>query len=93
MDGIEYPAASTVDRAPRPAEVRAATGAAQRVLVQPGRNAFPDMTAFLVERFGFELVQLTDYDGHLAQSKMDASARPGTAIGGIVEGAAAIAPV
>jgi glycosyltransferase involved in cell wall biosynthesis len=69
MDGIEYPAASTVDRAPRPAEVRAATGAAQRVLVQPGRNAFPDMTAFLVERFGFELVQLTDYDGHLAQSK------------------------
>jgi glycosyltransferase involved in cell wall biosynthesis len=69
MDVIEYPAASTVDMAPRSAEVRAATGAAQRVLVQPGRNSFPDMTAFLVERFGFELVQLRDYDGHVAQSK------------------------
>lgn len=41
----------------------------RRILVQPGRNAFPDMALHIVEHFGFELVQLTDYDIHLPQSK------------------------
>lgn len=40
-----------------------------RVLVQPGRNAFPDMSAYISERFGFELLQLSDYEIHRAQSK------------------------
>jgi glycosyltransferase involved in cell wall biosynthesis len=45
----------------------AATGT--RVLVQPGRNAFPDMSAYISEKFGFDLLQLSDYEIHRAQSK------------------------
>src|SRR5258708_18019500 len=41
----------------------------KRILVQPGRNAFPDMAAFITEKFGFDLVQLCDYEVHRAQSK------------------------
>jgi glycosyltransferase involved in cell wall biosynthesis len=41
----------------------------RRILVQPGRTAFPDMSAFISERFGFELLQLSDYEIHRAQSK------------------------
>jgi glycosyltransferase involved in cell wall biosynthesis len=41
----------------------------KRVLVQPGRTAFPEMSAFISERFGFELLQLSDYEIHRAQSK------------------------
>lgn len=41
----------------------------RRVLVQPGRNAFPDMAAFIAEKFGFDLLQLSDYEIHRAQSK------------------------
>jgi glycosyltransferase involved in cell wall biosynthesis len=41
----------------------------QRILVQPGRNAFPDMSSFISERFGFDLLQLSDYNIHRAQSK------------------------
>jgi glycosyltransferase involved in cell wall biosynthesis len=40
-----------------------------RILVQPGRNAFPDMTSYIRERFGFGLLQLRDYEIHRAQSK------------------------
>jgi glycosyltransferase involved in cell wall biosynthesis len=47
----------------------AADAAGTRVLVQPGRNAFPDMSAYISERFGFEVVQLSDYEIHRAQSK------------------------
>lgn len=46
-----------------------ASGFTKRVLVQPGRNAFPDMAGYIVEHFGFELLQLTDYDIHRPQSK------------------------
>lgn len=42
---------------------------ASRVLVQPGRSAFPDMAAFISEQFGFDLLQLSEYDIHRAQSK------------------------
>ena len=41
----------------------------RRVLVQPGRNAFPDMVRFIVEKFGFEVVELSDYEIHRALSK------------------------
>jgi glycosyltransferase involved in cell wall biosynthesis len=41
----------------------------RRVLVQPGRNAFPDMVSFIGERYGFEVLQLRDYEIHRAQSK------------------------
>ena len=47
----------------------AAADAGTRVLVQPGRNAFPDMSAYISERFGFDVVQLSDYEIHRAQSK------------------------
>jgi glycosyltransferase involved in cell wall biosynthesis len=47
----------------------AGAASARRILVQPGRNSFPDMTSFVVERIGFELIQLADYDSHRAQSK------------------------
>src|SRR5579862_4592197 len=40
-----------------------------RILVQPGHNAFPDMAAFIAEKFGFELLQLSDFEIHRAQSK------------------------
>jgi glycosyltransferase involved in cell wall biosynthesis len=40
-----------------------------RILVQPGRNAFPDMVAFISRKFGFDLLQLRDYEIHRAQSK------------------------
>jgi glycosyltransferase involved in cell wall biosynthesis len=40
-----------------------------RILVQPGRTAFPDMSAYISERFGFDLLQLSDYEVHRAQSK------------------------
>jgi glycosyltransferase involved in cell wall biosynthesis len=40
-----------------------------RVLVQPGRTAFPDMSAYISQRFGFDLLQLSDYEIHRAQSK------------------------
>lgn len=45
---------------------RAAEG---RILVQPGHNAFPDMVGFIAEKFGFELVQLSDFEIHRALSK------------------------
>ena len=41
----------------------------QRILVQPGRNAFPDMASFISKKFGFDLLQLSDYEIHRAQSK------------------------
>ena len=47
----------------------AADAAGKRILVQPGRNAFPDMSAYISEHFGFELLQLSDYEIHRAQSK------------------------
>ena len=40
-----------------------------RILVQPGHNAFPDMVAFIAETFGFELLQLSDFEIHRALSK------------------------
>jgi len=46
-----------------------ADAAGQRILVQPGRNAFPDMSSYISERFGFDLLQLSDYEIHRAQSK------------------------
>ncbi|HZK90097.1 MAG TPA: glycosyltransferase [Stellaceae bacterium] len=46
-----------------------AEAAHQRVLVQPGRNAFPDMSAYISKHFGFDLLQLSDYEIHRAQSK------------------------
>jgi glycosyltransferase involved in cell wall biosynthesis len=47
----------------------AADGAGTRILVQPGRTAFPDMSAYISRSFGFELLQLSDYEIHRAQSK------------------------
>jgi len=47
----------------------AADHAGQRILVQPGRNAFPDMSSYISEHFGFDLLQLRDYNIHQAQSK------------------------
>src|ERR1700722_9014696 len=47
----------------------AADAAGKRILVQPGRNAFPDMSAYIGEHFGFDLLQLSDYEIHRAQSK------------------------
>jgi glycosyltransferase involved in cell wall biosynthesis len=47
----------------------AADAAGKRILVQPGRNAFPDMSSYISERFGFDLLQLSDYEIHRAQSK------------------------
>jgi glycosyltransferase involved in cell wall biosynthesis len=41
----------------------------KRILVQPGRNAFPDMVTFIRQKFGFDLFQLSDYEIHRAQSK------------------------
>jgi glycosyltransferase involved in cell wall biosynthesis len=41
----------------------------RRVLVQPGRNAFPDMVRFIAETFGFDVVELSDYEIHRALSK------------------------
>jgi len=41
----------------------------RRILVQPGHNAFPDMAAFIAEKFGFELLQLSDFEIHRALSK------------------------
>jgi glycosyltransferase involved in cell wall biosynthesis len=41
----------------------------QRVLVQPGRNAFPDMVRFIAEKFGFNVLELSDYEIHRALSK------------------------
>ena len=41
----------------------------KRLLVQPGHNAFPDMAAFIAEKFGFDLLQLSDFEIHRAQSK------------------------
>ncbi|HWD60147.1 MAG TPA: glycosyltransferase [Stellaceae bacterium] len=53
-----------------PADSRLASrGATGRVLVQPGRNAFPDMVGFIAEKFGFDLLQLSDYEIHRALSK------------------------
>ncbi|MBV9554855.1 MAG: glycosyltransferase family 4 protein [Alphaproteobacteria bacterium] len=43
--------------------------AGARLLVQPGRTAFPDMAAYIAERFSFELLQLSDYEIHRAHSK------------------------
>ncbi len=40
-----------------------------RVLVQPGRSAFPDMARYISEKFGFDLLQLSDFEIHRAQSK------------------------
>jgi glycosyltransferase involved in cell wall biosynthesis len=47
----------------------AAADAGKRILVQPGRNAFPDMSSYISEHFGFDLLQLSDYEIHRAQSK------------------------
>ncbi len=47
----------------------AANAAGTRILVQPGRNAFPDMSSYISEHFGFDLLQLSDYEIHRAQSK------------------------
>jgi glycosyltransferase involved in cell wall biosynthesis len=47
----------------------AETVAGTRVLVQPGRNAFPDMAAYISDKYGFDLLQLSDYEIHRAQSK------------------------
>jgi glycosyltransferase involved in cell wall biosynthesis len=41
----------------------------RRILVQPGRNAFPDMVRFIAETFGFEVLELSDYEIHRALSK------------------------
>jgi glycosyltransferase involved in cell wall biosynthesis len=43
--------------------------AGTRILVQPGRNAFPDMSSYISKHFGFDLLQLSDYEIHRAQSK------------------------
>jgi glycosyltransferase involved in cell wall biosynthesis len=43
--------------------------AGDRILVQPGCNAFPDMVRFIAENFGFEVVELSDYEIHRALSK------------------------
>jgi glycosyltransferase involved in cell wall biosynthesis len=43
--------------------------AGRRILVQPGRNAFPDMSSYISKHFGFDLLQLSDYEIHRAQSK------------------------
>ena len=50
-------------------DLAAADLADRRILVQPGRNAFPDMAAFISRKFGFDLLQLSDYEIHRAQSK------------------------
>jgi glycosyltransferase involved in cell wall biosynthesis len=47
----------------------AVDAAGTRILVQPGRTAFPDMSAYISQRFGFDLLQLRDYEIHRAQSK------------------------
>ena len=47
----------------------ATDAAGKRILVQPGRNAFPDMSSYISEHFGFDLLQLSDYEIHRAQSK------------------------
>jgi glycosyltransferase involved in cell wall biosynthesis len=47
----------------------AADPAGKRILVQPGRNAFPDMSSYISKHFGFDLLQLSDYEIHRAQSK------------------------
>jgi glycosyltransferase involved in cell wall biosynthesis len=41
----------------------------RRVLVQPGRNAFPDMVRFIAEKFSFDVLELSDYEIHRALSK------------------------
>jgi glycosyltransferase involved in cell wall biosynthesis len=41
----------------------------RRILIQPGRNAFPDMVRFIAETFGFDVVELSDYEIHRALSK------------------------
>jgi glycosyltransferase involved in cell wall biosynthesis len=41
----------------------------KRILVQPGRNAFPDMVRFIAETFSFEVLELSDYEIHRALSK------------------------
>src|ERR1700742_1790297 len=43
--------------------------AARRGLIQPGRNAFPDMVRFIAETFGFGVLELSDYEIHRALSK------------------------
>ena len=47
----------------------ASCSTAGRILVQPGHNAFPDMAAFIAEKFGFDVLQLSDFEIHRAQSK------------------------
>jgi glycosyltransferase involved in cell wall biosynthesis len=46
-----------------------AGAAGTRILVQPGRTAFPDMSSYISEHFDFDLLQLSDYEIHRAQSK------------------------
>ena len=41
----------------------------RRVLVQPGRNAFPSMVGFIADALGFEVLELADYEIHRALSK------------------------
>ena len=40
-----------------------------RLLVQPGRNAFPDMVRFIAGKFAFDVLELSDYEIHRALSK------------------------
>src|SRR5579863_2585747 len=47
----------------------AAARVAGRILVQPGRNAFPDMVRFIADNFGFDVLELSDYEIHRALSK------------------------
>lgn len=50
-------------------QAAASRAADRRILIQPGHNAFPDMAAFIADRFGFELLQLRDFEIHRALSK------------------------
>src|SRR5579864_1046405 len=52
-----------------PVAAREGSTSRRSVVVQAGDHSFPDMTAFLVEDFGCERLQLADYGGHLGQSK------------------------
>ena len=49
---------------------KAASHASGRVLIQPGHNAFPDMVTFIVEKFGFDVLELSDFEIHRALSKL-----------------------
>src|SRR5579885_197181 len=56
-------------RSPAKPVAAAEPAAGPRLLVQPGRNAFPDMVRFIAETFGFDVLELSDYEIHRALSK------------------------